>query len=148
MYLEEEPLTRTVYSLYPGTKDTASISIYHQGREDGKWRKYYANGQLKEERTYHNGKKTGVYAAWWDNARKQLEYHFDNDEYDGTCREWNYDGRLIKEMHYEKGHEQGSQKMYYDNGKVRANYMIIDGKRYGLLGTKNCVNVTDSVFKN
>ena len=49
-------------------------------------------------------------------------------------------------MNYVKGHEEGSQKMYYDNGKIRSNYTIIAGRRYGLLGTKNCVNVADSVF--
>lgn len=54
----------------------------------------------------------------------------------------------MKEMNYKKGFEEGSQKMFYDNGKVKVNYIMINGRRYGLLGTKNCVNVSDSVFKN
>ena len=37
-------------------------------------------------------------------------------------------------------------KYFYNNGKVRSNYLVINGKRYGLLGTKNCVNVKDSIF--
>jgi antitoxin component YwqK of YwqJK toxin-antitoxin module len=48
--------------------------------------------------------------------------------------------------HFKDGQEEGSQKLWYDNGKIRANYVIIKGKRYGLLGTKNCKNVSDSIF--
>jgi len=50
-------------------------------------------------------------------------------------------------MNYKNGYEDGRQEQYYDNGKVKANYIMMSGRRYGLLGTKNCVNVTDSVFK-
>jgi antitoxin component YwqK of YwqJK toxin-antitoxin module len=50
-------------------------------------------------------------------------------------------------MHYKKGYEEGLQQFYYDNGKVKANYFMKAGRRYGLLGTKNCVNVSDSIFK-
>ena len=77
----------------------------------------------------------------------QQHYLFSNDEYEGTCREWNEAGRLVKEMNYKAGYEAGSQRSWYDNGRIRANYVIEDGRRYGLLGTKNCVNVSDSIFK-
>jgi antitoxin component YwqK of YwqJK toxin-antitoxin module len=50
-------------------------------------------------------------------------------------------------LNYQKGHEEGEQKWWYDNGKIKANYIIKDGRRYGLLGTKNCINVSDSIFK-
>ena len=89
----------------------------------------------------------GTYAAWWRDGKQRLLYHFANGEYEGVCRDWNDKGLLIAEMNYKEGHEEGPQKQYYNNGKVRANYTIKDGRRYGLLGTKNCVNVTDSVFK-
>jgi antitoxin component YwqK of YwqJK toxin-antitoxin module len=50
-------------------------------------------------------------------------------------------------MNYVMGHESGAQQQFYTDGKIKANYTIIDGRRYGLLGTKNCVNVSDSIFK-
>lgn len=86
--------------------------------------------------------------AWWENGNKKISYLFDNDEYNGICREWNAEGKLIREMSYKKGYEDGPQKMFYDNGKIRSNYVIIKGRRYGLLGTKNCINISDNVFKN
>jgi antitoxin component YwqK of YwqJK toxin-antitoxin module len=56
------------------------------------------------------------------------------------------DGKLIHLANYKNGQEEGTQKLWYDNGKIRANYVIKNGKRYGLLGTKNCINVSDSIF--
>ena len=77
-----------------------------------------------------------------------MQYQFESDEYQGTCKEWNEKGLLVKQMNYHQGHELGSQKWWYDNGKIKANYIIQNGRRFGLLGTKNCINVTDSIFKN
>ena len=98
-----------------------------------------------EKRYFNKGVKVGVMKNWWENGQLQSEYHFNNGEYDGTCREWNFGGVLIREMNYENGYEKGSQKQWYDNGSYRSNYVIRDGRRYGLLGTKNCVNVSDSL---
>ncbi|TKT88108.1 toxin-antitoxin system YwqK family antitoxin [Dyadobacter frigoris] len=146
-FLGKTLFTGYIYDLYP-SGDTAEISGFLDGNEHGIRKKFYPGGRLREKREFNQGKKTGIYYAWWDNGDKMLKYHFKNDEYDGTCQEWNRYGRLIREMNYANGHEEGPQKLYYDNGKVRANYVILNGRRYGLLGTKNCVNVSDSVLKN
>lgn len=147
MYMEGKPFTGIIYSLYSGTKDTAWLSGYRKGKEHGAWKKKFPGGHLRETRMFDNGEKTGEYAAWWDNGHPMLQYFFREDEYEGCCREWNRDGTLVKEMNYNKGYEQGWQRAWYDNGKIKTNYRIINGKRYGLLGTKNCVNVSDSIFK-
>jgi antitoxin component YwqK of YwqJK toxin-antitoxin module len=137
-----------LFSFFPGTTDTAEVSSYYNGKEDGEWRKYYPSKKLREKRYFRNGNKTGEYLAWWENGKKQLQYFFVEDEYEGVCKEWSQTGFLNKIMTYKKGHEDGHQQWWYDNGKIKANYVIIDGRRYGLLGTKNCVNVADSIFKN
>jgi antitoxin component YwqK of YwqJK toxin-antitoxin module len=148
VYLGEKPFTGKIYSLYPNTKDTAEITGYNAGREHGIWKEFFANGLLKEKREFRDGLKTGEFLAWWENGKQRLAYNFINDEYEGTCREWNPDGLLVKEMNYKRGHEEGPQQWWYDNGKIKANYVIADGRRFGLLGTKNCINVSDSIFKN
>ncbi|MHA8060364.1 toxin-antitoxin system YwqK family antitoxin [Aquirufa beregesia] len=148
MTVAHEAFSGVLFQIYPNTTDTASIEHYVNGLEDGIWRKYYPSSQLYEIRAYDRGKKTGTYEAWWDNGKRMRVFEFENDEYQGICREWNEDGQLIKEMHYEKGHEQGAQKMFYDNGKIRSNYLVLEGRRYGLLGTKNCRNISEKVFSN
>jgi antitoxin component YwqK of YwqJK toxin-antitoxin module len=148
VFANELPFTGKLYTLYPGLGDTAEIAFYRHGIEHGVLMRFYPGGVVKDQRAFENGRKVGTFTSWWVNGKKKLEYLFENDEYQGRCREWNAEGLLIKEMNYERGHEQGPQKMFYDNGKIRANYVVINGRRYGLLGTKNCVNTSDSVFKN
>lgn len=142
-----QPFTGIVYSLAPNEKDTMTVMSFVDGKEDGEWRRFHLNGRLQERRYFANGKKVGEYAAWWPDGKQRLLYHFADGEYEGRCREWNEEGLLMAEMNYKAGHEDGPQKQFYNNGKVKANYLIKEGRRYGLLGTKNCVNVSDSVFK-
>lgn len=139
------PFTGTLYQLDENNMDTASVSHYIDGLEDGEWRKFYPNGKMKEQRFYKNGKKVGIMKAWWENGKLQMLFNFENDEYEGVCSEWNDQGVMVREQHYHLGHEEGSQRQWYDNGKVRSNYVMKNGRRYGLLGTKNCVNVKDSI---
>ena len=130
---------------YPDTHDTLSVQLYLDGKEHGRWVKYHPDGSLMEERFFDHGKKTGIMKGWWANGQLQSLYHFYNDEYEGECSDWNDKGVLIRRMHYIKGHEDGLQQQWYDDGSVRSNYVIVKGRRYGLLGTKNCVNVSDSL---
>jgi hypothetical protein len=146
LYLNNIVFSGTVFTLYPNGKDTATIAGYLYGKEHGVWKKFYINALLKEKRVFEYGKKAGEYIAWWENGNKQQQFIFKDDEYEGTCSEWNNKGVLIKVMNYKKGHEEGQQQQFYDNGKIRSNYFIVNGRRYGLLGTKNCVNVSDSIF--
>lgn len=146
--VNQKMYTGGLFQLFPNGRDTASVEHYVQGLEDGVWRKYYPSGRLFEIRTFQKGKKIGTYEAWWENGKRMRVFEFENDEYQGFCREWNSSGQLIREMHYEKGHEQGTQKMFYDNGKIKSNYWMENGRRYGLLGTKNCRNISEKIFKN
>jgi antitoxin component YwqK of YwqJK toxin-antitoxin module len=145
---ENTRFTGIVYTMYANKKDTAEIVAFNNGREHGEWKRFYPGNQLMEVRQFENGQKAGTFHAWWPNGAPKLSYHFTNGEYNGVCREWNDKRMLIKEMHYKNGYEDGSQKEFYNDGKVKANYVMISGRRYGLLGTKNCVNVSDSIFKN
>ncbi len=137
----------TIFFFFNNSKDTAEIRNYLLGKEDGTWKKYYSNHSIKEIREFKEGRKVGKMISYWDNKNKMVECFFGDDEYEGTYKEWNKNGQVIMNMNYVKGHEVGTQQMFYDNGKVRSNYVIKDGKRFGLLGTKNCINVSDSIFK-
>lgn len=142
VFYQGKPFSGKLYSLDPQSQDTLKIESYLKGNRHGKWIQYFPGHVLKEFRTFDQGKKTGIFVQYFPTGKKQQEYYFQNDEYQGLAREWNESGVLIREMHYVAGHEEGSQKLFYDNGQVRANYVIKNGRRFGLLGTKNCVNVS------
>lgn len=141
------PFTGMIYALAENRKDTTEIVGFNQGREHGTWKKFYPGGKPAEQRFFVNGKKEGEYKAWWPNGAKKLIYRFKNGEQDGNCRAWAADGLMIEDMNYKNGYEAGRQVQYYADGRIKANYIMTDGRRYGLLGTKNCTNVADSVFK-
>ena len=146
VFYEGKPFSGKLFRVDLQTQDTLKIESYSQGNRHGNWLQYYSGHVLKEFRTFGQGKKIGVFLQYFPSGKKQVEYHFKNDEYQGVAREWNESGVLIREMHYVAGHEEGFQKLFYDNGQVRANYVMKNGRRFGLLGTKNCVNVSARLF--
>lgn len=135
-----------LYAQNPISKDTILLQGYYNGLLEGTCKKWFLNNQLMECRLYHKGKKNGKQIAYWDNGNKRFEFVAVDDAYEGELKEWAYNGHLLHLANYINGQESGVQKLWYDNGKIRANYVIIKGKRYGLLGTKNCKNVSDSIF--
>ena len=145
VYLNNKKYSGFLYELYPN-KDTLSSEGFINGALSGNCKKWYPNKQLIEKRSYIDGKKNGKQIAYWENGNKRFEFIAKNDACQGDLREWTFDGRLTHLAHFKEGQEEGSQKLWYDNGKIKANYVIIKGKRYGLLGTKNCKNVSDSIF--
>jgi antitoxin component YwqK of YwqJK toxin-antitoxin module len=146
VYFNQKKYSGFLFELYPNTKDTASMEGYENGLLSGVSKKWYENKTLMEERYFEAGKKNGTHSVFWKNGQKKFEFTAKNDVYEGKMTEWTSDGKLYHVGNYVNGQEDGSQQMWYENGKIRANYVIKNGKRFGLLGTKNCKNVSDSVF--
>lgn len=98
----------------------------------------YPDGALWYIRTYRDGKEEGVHRGWWPNGARKFEYHYHNGIAEGPQREWFDDGNPYTEFNYVAGHESGLQRMWTSYGKLRANYIIRDGRRYGLIGAMGC----------
>jgi hypothetical protein len=138
-----------IFQLHPtNNNDTLSTDEYLNGSLHGVSKKWYNNHELMEVRNYMYGQKHGTQLGWWENGNKRFEFNTQKDLMEGTMEEWTKEGLLVRQANYVLGQESGSQKMWYENGKIRANYFIKNGRRFGLLGTKNCMNVSDSIFKN
>lgn len=146
LYFKNVRFEGIIYELYNASSDTLAIASYNNGVLDGISKKWYSNKKLMEIRSYKEGQKNGKQQAFFENGNKKFEFNAINDQYQGELKEWNIKGDLIHLATYKNGQEEGAQKMWYDNGKIRANYVMLNGKRYGLLGTKNCTNVSDSIF--
>lgn len=125
--------------------DTVFAVPYLDGKENGWSRSYYPNKQRRELRYYRNGWKQGEHKGWYPDGRLAYVYQFKDDVYNGVVKEWSPQGILFRDMNYERGIEVGRQVIRYADGKIKSNYVIKNGVRYGLLGTKNCVNVKDSI---
>ncbi len=145
LYHNAAPVTGIVFACYPNG-DTALLQPCRNGREEGCVKQWYPGGQVEAERWYHNGKKEGLHRGWWPDGKVKFAYHFSNGEYNGGVEEWYNNGQPFRVMHYRDGHEEGMQKMWYFNGQIKANYAVFKNRRYGLSGTKNCINLPDSIL--
>ena len=145
VFMNHQKYAGFLYEL-SSSNDTLLSEGYIDGMLTGICRKWYPNHQLMEVRQYIGGQKNGKQTAFWPNGKKRFEFFAKNDAYEGELKEYSENGNLFHLANFVNGQEEGPQKMWYDNGKIRANYIIKKGKRYGLLGTKNCKNVSDSIF--
>ena len=140
------PFSGIVIKQFPESQDTLSIQKYRHGKADGTWKRFYRSGKTQEIRYYENGKKIRAHKYYYPSGKLKFHYQLENDVYHGFKKEWNPQGLIISHKNYENGQEEGKQQRWYENGKVKSNYIIKNGRRYGLLGTKNCINVKDSLF--
>lgn len=125
--------------------DSAFLGSYLNGIEEGAFKKWYRNNQLGEYRTYHAGKKVGKHVGFWEEGQPKFEFNFIDGELQGVSNEWYRNGKAYKAFHYKMGYESGSQKMWRENGIIRANYVVKQGRRYGLIGLKLCMTPQDSI---
>jgi antitoxin component YwqK of YwqJK toxin-antitoxin module len=112
---------------------------YRNGLRDGTARAWYVDGRPAYRRHYRHGREAGHHVGWWENGQRRFDYHFDGGVLQGEAREWLEDGTPYRDFHYVDGHESGSQRLWNPDGTLRANYVVKDGRRYGLMGSKGCV---------
>ena len=115
-----------------------SSTPYLEGRAHGIAKGWYAGGAKRYERLYRDGKKDGVHTGWWEGGQLQFVYHFKNDLHEGAAQAWYASGTRYRAFNYANGKEAGSQQMWNEDGTIKANYVVEDGRRYGLLGSKPC----------
>ncbi len=136
-----------MYALYPN-RDTASVTSFAKGLLEGIQKKYYPHHILAEKRNYHFGEKVGRHIGFWENNLPRFDYYFEKNEHQGSFKEWYSNGKPYKYFHYSKGYESGSQKIWWENGIIKANYYVKNGRRFGLIGLKLCMNPKDSLTRS
>ncbi len=125
--------------------DTSRISVYKDGKLNGKEVIYYSAGKIKEERYYTDGNKTGEHKGWWENGKLKFVYHFKDDVFNGNVKVWNVSGMLFNDFNYIKGQEEGLQQAWFPNGDVQANYVAKNNRKYGITGVKNCQTLINDI---
>jgi hypothetical protein len=114
---------------------------YRDGQLDGVVRGWFENGALEYERRYVDGREHGTHRGWFADGSPRFVYHFARGASEGMQQQWYPSGQLFARFHYAAGHEQGQQQLWNPDGTIRSNYVIKDGKRYGLVGAVGCTGV-------
>ena len=120
---------------------------YYNGRQEGWSYTYFENGAMSEKRYYHLGEKDSVHKGWWQNGKPRFAYQFKAGKYDGYFREWYASSPKYKEVHYTNGKEDWA-KGWRENGKVYMNFVVKDGRRYGIENSNLCYLINkDSLLR-
>ncbi len=142
MFLNKVPLTGHIVSYYETHKVKSDIQ-YTQGKKHGYEKHWYEDGSKKIERYYFEGFKTALHKGWWRDGKLKFEYSFNKKgEYNGMVKEWYKTGQLFRDFNYVKGKEVGRQRLWKIDGTIKANYEVVNGERFGLIGLKKCYTVT------
>jgi len=86
-----------------------------QGSDDGLYREWFPNGQLKYQYHYDLGKKVDIWKSWYENGTRYTERHFEDDQLNGKVLVWDENGKLAKEYDYVRGQLVNSQ-MHFKEG--------------------------------
>lgn len=141
LHYQNHPFNGLLVSRYDDTSYKMKLE-YAKGRKDGLEQQWYANGVLSQKRWYSQGIKINSHLGWWEDGSPKFEFHFNRKgEYDGNRKEWYPNEQLVCDLNYVNGKEIGSQRMWSKTGKIRANYEVKNGERFGLIGLKKCYTV-------
>lgn len=142
LFYNELPFNGTLISYYNPEKLKSEIQ-YENGKKNGFEKKWFSNENIAEDRSYINGFKTGTHQAFWDNGNPKFEYHFNNKgQFHGLVKEWFQTGIPSMLFNYTNGKENGRQCLWKLDGSIKANYEVVNGERFGLIGLKKCYRVT------
>ncbi len=127
---------------YYSSGELHRISRYEDGLLHGLTRSWYPDGAKESERYYDRGEKEGLHIGWWPNGNKQFEYEFSKGMYHGTFKEWYETGKLLHVFEYNQGHEV-SAIGWRENGRTYINFVVRNGKKYGLTNARLCYSLED-----
>ena len=106
--------TRSEVRYWPdGTRRLEGRVSTWTGREEGAWRWFHPNGEVREEGRYDDGARTGTWQEWWSNGQRRAR----GERGSGT------DGRT--------GVRTGAWTFWHSNGVVSARGAYADGEREG-----------------
>lgn len=75
----------------------------------------------------------------WPNGNLRRSFDMRNDVRDGEYRTFTIDGKAYELKHFVDGREDGLQQAWDERGQLYLNYIVKDGRRYGLVNAKPCL---------
>jgi len=90
---------------------------YVDGKKEGKWTSFHANGNKKSEKFYSSDKKDSKWTEWYENEQKRFEMNFKNDKRDGMLIKWNENGQKKSVTNYKDGKIDGEQTLWNEDGE-------------------------------
>lgn len=101
-------------------------------KEQGPWKEYYPNGQLKGKGEYKDGKRIGEWLFYFANGKTEQVGKYDKKGRAQGAWKWYYDtGKLLREENYLDDKRDGLMIEYGDSGNVVTKGEYYDGMQEG-----------------
>jgi antitoxin component YwqK of YwqJK toxin-antitoxin module len=97
------------------------------------------NGVLRREGLFKKSMPIGLHRTWWPDGKKQSENYYLDGIPEGEARTWYASGNPYELHSYKKGQESGVQQVWFEDKRLKANYEIRNGRRYGNFGAMGCI---------
>jgi len=129
------------WKFYNTSQKVEQTGSYNNGRPDGLWKWYYENGAVLREEEYFQGQRDGSWTEYsitgeviaqgqYSDGERNGDWKFKTGDYteegkyiiglkDGVWKAYYADGSLKFKGSFVQGNPDGSQTLYYENGKVK-----------------------------
>jgi len=129
-----KPYSGPVFSLY-NNGQKKDEGTFKNGKKDGKFPKWFENGQMEEITYYEEGENSskGTWFRWDDKGNMIEKMTFNDDGSRDIYLKWDYLSGQIWKRDSLRGWLGGSgtSEYYHDNGQISSRYKIQFGKQTG-----------------
>jgi uncharacterized protein len=102
------------------------------GRQQGPWKEYHPNGELKSQGEYLNGKRILDWTFYHPNKKTEQKGKYDKKGRAQGIWKWYYEsGNLLREENYRNDLRDGTMTEYADSGKIITKGDYLDGLKEG-----------------
>ena len=122
-----------------------------QGREQGLWKEFFEDGNLRSEGNYKDGKREGRWSYYFNNRQEEQVGEYSKGKPTGEWKKFFADGKLQRKEFYENGKENGIMTEYAPDspeasGQVIAEGNYVDGKKEGIWKFNNNKYIAEGKF--
>ncbi len=103
-------------SRYPGGQIRA-LGRYQNGKREGVWKGWHANGNREYEIDYIGGIKEGRVYFWFENGSPNFESQWKSGKLDGPSRHWSLKGHLLLMIEFKAGRFHGQMVEFNERGE-------------------------------
>ena len=129
--------------------DDATSLLTDAVYDDGWFRIYWENGNLRYEWECKDGKRVdGISKGWYPNGEKKSESTFKDGKNNGLYTEWYENGQKKYEETYKDGIVDGLVTSWYENGQksLTINYGIYDNLEMQLISKMCPTSITKYIY--
>lgn len=109
--------TGVIKATFNNGKPSAEFHL-KKGYYEGKYIRYYSNGQIWIDSKNKSDKSTGMYKVYYSNGNLKFEGEYDFDRLNGICNSYWENGKVKEKENYVQGALHGECKYYSEAGKL------------------------------